>query len=402
MKAAVIFTAIEGVGTPHLAVFRAHNPDVPYFVATKPADLHFNHHMDATIVECWAKNREGLDVDYVIHADYDTRIACDIMRALAMSEDRLVDVITNTWTLGGRGATLNLVAFRKSLLDLMVDEYAAFNPDMYCELRVVEFCKAHGLHMQLMPSDVCHELRWECRDVLWWERRFAHPVKHSIDNTSTDVPLKLDDLHANDPYSEFPIADYPTPIIEGWFSDCPIFHKLIAELRPELIIEVGTWLGASAIHMGRGIKQLGLNTRILCVDTWLGSLEFWLDKNDPARYLRLGLKNGYPTVYRQFMANVIHEGLCAHIIPFPQISSIAAQWLTDKKIAADMIYIDGGHGFDAVTADLDAYAKLVRPGGVIFGDDYDQWQSVKHAVDAWCSKHGHALGVDGHKWIIRL
>lgn len=187
MKAAVIFTAIEGVGTPHLAVFRAHNPDVPYFVATKPADLHFNHHMDTTIVECWAKNREGLDVDYVIHADYDTRIACDIMRALAMSEDRLVDVITNTWTLGGRGATLNLVAFRKSLLDLMVDEYAAFNPDMYCELRVVEFCKAHGLHMQLMPSDVCHELRWECRDVAWWEQRFAHPIKRTIDNLADEA-----------------------------------------------------------------------------------------------------------------------------------------------------------------------------------------------------------------------
>ena len=187
MKIAVIFTAIEGIGTPHLAAFKAHNPDVPYFVATKPANLHFSHHMDNTIVECWAENREGLDVDYVIHADYDTRIACDIMRALAVSEDRLVDVLVNAWTLSGRGITLNLVAFKKSMLDLMVDEYAAFSPEMYCETRVFAFCQAHGLHGREMNSDVCREMEHgECK-VEWWEQRFAHPIKHTIDNLADET-----------------------------------------------------------------------------------------------------------------------------------------------------------------------------------------------------------------------
>ena len=186
MKVAVIFTAIEGVGTPHLAAFRAHNPDVPYFVATKPAAKHFVDHMDNTIVECWAENRDGLDVDYVIHADYDTRIACDVMRALAVSDDRLVDVIVNTWTLNGRGITLNLVAFKRSMLDLMVDKYAAFNPDMYCEARVFAFCQAHGLNGQMMPDDVCSEMHFNRRNAEPWERRFAHPIKHSIDNLAED------------------------------------------------------------------------------------------------------------------------------------------------------------------------------------------------------------------------
>jgi NAD(P)-dependent dehydrogenase (short-subunit alcohol dehydrogenase family) len=36
----------------------------------------------------------------------------------------------------------------------------------------------------------------------------------------------------------------------------------------------------------------------------------------------------------------------------------------------DLIYVDGSHDYDDVAADLAAYRPLVRPGGVMFGDDY--------------------------------
>ena len=47
--------------------------------------------------------------------------------------------------------------------------------------------------------------------------------------------------------------------------------KVIADVKPKLIVEVGTWKGASAIYMAKICRKLELNTEIVCIDTWLGT-----------------------------------------------------------------------------------------------------------------------------------
>jgi len=53
--------------------------------------------------------------------------------------------------------------------------------------------------------------------------------------------------------------------------------------------------------------------------------------------------------------------------------------------ALDWAYIDGDHTYDAVKADLDAYLRALRPGGMLAGDDYGVpgwWEDgVTRAVD---------------------
>ena len=44
--------------------------------------------------------------------------------------------------------------------------------------------------------------------------------------------------------------------IQGWNSNNPAFRELIEKKRPKVIIEVGTWLGASAINMAAICKEL--------------------------------------------------------------------------------------------------------------------------------------------------
>jgi cephalosporin hydroxylase len=69
------------------------------------------------------------------------------------------------------------------------------------------------------------------------------------------------------------------PDRQGWASDNPCFAELIDELRPSLVIEVGSWKGASLLEMARATTSLGLPTQFICVDTWLGSNpELWLHK----------------------------------------------------------------------------------------------------------------------------
>jgi hypothetical protein len=173
--------------------------------------------------------------------------------------------------------------------------------------------------------------------------------------------------------------------IQGWNSTKGLFAELIERVRPATIIEVGTWLGASAIHMAGLCRSLGLPTKIYCVDTWLGAGEFWNENwNQPAHDLRL--KNGYPSVYYEFLANVVQHGFEDTIIPVPNTSFIGSCIFRHRHILADLIYIDGSHAYEDVKSDIAAYRELLTPGGVIFGDDIG-WHEVKRAVSESIPNH---------------
>lgn len=215
------------------------------------------------------------------------------------------------------------------------------------------------------------------------------------------MTLLRNDLSPNDPFEGFDADRYPLDL-HGWGSDHPIFRQVLAEAKPQLVIEVGTWKGASAIHMARCLQELGLKAQILCVDTWLGAIEFWGDKQDPERYLSLGLKNGYPTVYYQFLANVAKAGFQDVILPFPQTSMIAARWLFQQNVQAQAIYIDASHEEEDVFQDLCSYWKILAPGGIMFGDDYDQyWPSVRAAVRRFSQMIALAHDEGDGKWVFR-
>lgn len=55
-----------------------------------------------------------------------------------------------------------------------------------------------------------------------------------------------------------------------------------------------------------------------------------------------------------------------------------------KDGSLDFVYIDGNHNFENVTADLAAWSKKVRPGGIIAGHDYalHHWPNQIHVVAA--------------------
>ncbi len=203
-------------------------------------------------------------------------------------------------------------------------------------------------------------------------------------------------LHRRDPYAGFDWQAYPDDP-SGWGGDSPAFAELVAEVRPGRIIEVGTWKGASALTMARALRQLGLDAEILCIDTWLGALEFWTDLDDAARHGALELEHGYPTVYRRFLANVCHAGLQDLVTPFPLPSATAAQWFALRGIRADLIYLDGSHEEEDVYQDLVAYWDLLRPGGVLFGDDW-AWDGVRMAVERFAREQRLPIAHRHDKW----
>ena len=178
------------------------------------------------------------------------------------------------------------------------------------------------------------------------------------------------------------------------------FRELILEIKPRLIVEVGSWKGASALEMAAIAQGAGLPTQILCVDTWLGALEFWTDPNDSERYLSLQLKHGYPTVYYQFLANVCHKGFQDRIVPFPQTASTASLWLRYYGITPELVYIDASHEEEHVYEDLCNYWDVVADGGVLFGDDYFSWDGVRLAVDRFAKEQRKEPSFIDDKWVL--
>jgi cephalosporin hydroxylase len=185
--------------------------------------------------------------------------------------------------------------------------------------------------------------------------------------------------------------------ITGWGGDDPFFENIIQKIKPKTIIEIGTWKGQSAITMGEALRKHNLqNSKIYCIDTWLGAIEFWTIFNDtPERDLKLN--QGYPQIYYQFLSNVIHKKLTETIIPVPNTSQIGLKILKYKNIVPDLIYIDGSHEEEDVYADLNASFNYLQEG-VIFGDDH-AWEGVKNAIDRFAKEKQIEYTIDGRFWI---
>jgi predicted O-methyltransferase YrrM len=106
-------------------------------------------------------------------------------------------------------------------------------------------------------------------------------------------------------------------------------------------------------------------------------------------------------LYFQFLANVMHAGMHEFIVPFPNTSAIAARWLLKHEIQADLVYIDASHDEADVYNDMVDYWKTLRPGGVMFGDDWSPyWPGVVNAATRFSSERGLALHTEDVNWLL--
>jgi hypothetical protein len=179
----------------------------------------------------------------------------------------------------------------------------------------------------------------------------------------------------SDPYSG---TDSRLVDMQGWASDNIYLTHAIEELRPQVVVEVGVWKGGSVITMARRMKELEVDGVVIAVDTWLGAFEHWLNSEWQAS---LRLECGYPSLYKTFAANVVDQGLQDYVVPLPLDSVNASTVLRAKGLVADLLHIDGGHDFQAVTSDLTMWWPMLRQGGLLLGDDYhpygETWPEVR-------------------------
>lgn len=163
--------------------------------------------------------------------------------------------------------------------------------------------------------------------------------------------------------------------IPGWFHHGSTILKLIAEHRPKVCVELGTWQGASAVPVARMIARWG--GTLSCVDTWSGQL----DEHGGS------LPDKMPVMLVSCARAVVEAGVGATVRLIPATTADAARTWSEP---IDFLYVDADHSYEGVLADLFAWVPHVRSGGLIAGDDYDNaiYPGVKRAWDEFEARTG--------------
>lgn len=175
----------------------------------------------------------------------------------------------------------------------------------------------------------------------------------------------------------------------GWYSNGAWIEKLMSQNKIFTVIEVGSWLGASTRHIATLLQP---NGKVYAVDTWEGSIE---------HYENQAWKNMLPTLYDQFLSNIVHAQLTDRIIPVRATSLSAAVELKKKLNKVDLIFIDAGHDTESVLNDLNAYWPFVENNqGILCGDDWS-WETVRAAVIMFAQVYELTLYADDNFWFLK-
>lgn len=174
---------------------------------------------------------------------------------------------------------------------------------------------------------------------------------------------------------------------------------------PGFWLELGSFLGNSAIVAAEQIKAMSLPTEVVCVDPFTGDANMW-----SWRYQRaLGAEEaqgmdflktdvyGRLRIYEVFLQNVRSAGHRDIVFPVQATSMVGLRLV--QRLVRDgvlprepqVIYLDSAHesGETIVEARL-AWATLSASRAVLFGDDFD-WQPVGDDIQAF-AKELHLFG----------
>jgi predicted O-methyltransferase YrrM len=172
-----------------------------------------------------------------------------------------------------------------------------------------------------------------------------------------------------------------------------VWEKLIPQLDPAHIVEIGSYEGQSTCDL---VRRCSRNHPLLihCIDTWEGGVEHVRDE--------MG------AVEERFDRNLaLACQSAAHpvtLVKHKQVSSLAlAGLIAAQGKPADLVYVDGSHQAPDVLADAVLAFQLLRVGGLMIFDDYlwstgakgkeDPLNMPKLAIDSFLNIHQRKMRV---------
>jgi hypothetical protein len=170
-----------------------------------------------------------------------------------------------------------------------------------------------------------------------------------------------------------------------WVDHLPFGYDLVAALRPETIVELGTQTGVSYFCFCQCVAEQGIVTRAHAVDTWRG--------------------DAHTAAYDESIWEAVNAHNQEHYASFSTLHRMyfeeALSGFADESIA--LLHIDGFHTYEAVRQDFETWYPKVRPGGIVLFHDvaarlldfgaWRYWNELQKAHETFWFKHGYGLGV---------
>lgn len=195
----------------------------------------------------------------------------------------------------------------------------------------------------------------------------------------------METWHYHKPKFEF-TNDLPIES-SAWSGHYFFAYDLVSNLKPEVIVELGTHKGNSLFSFAQAIKDNKLKTELHGVDTWEG------DKH--AGHYGEDIYKAFLDISKKFYREV-------DIVPHKMLFDSALAEFKDNSI--DILHIDGLHTYKAVKHDFETWLPKVRKdSGIILFHDvceksedfgvYKLWEELGKEYKTVTFDHYHGLGV---------
>jgi predicted O-methyltransferase YrrM len=135
-------------------------------------------------------------------------------------------------------------------------------------------------------------------------------------------------------------------------------YYLVQHLKPRAVLEVGTHIGASTVHLASSLKTLAQ------------------DGNERVRLVSVDIRNMNDGLARPWLScgaahsprEMVRRTGCDDFVEFIAESSL--QYLSRCREQFDLIFLDGDHTAATVYREIPAALKVLRTGGCLVLHDY--------------------------------
>jgi hypothetical protein len=171
----------------------------------------------------------------------------------------------------------------------------------------------------------------------------------------------------------------------GWLEHGSFAMWLIARLRPQIFVELGTHNGFSYFSFAQSVVSNNLTTKMYAIDTWQGDEHAGFYGDQVFDVVSKINSTRYGS-FSYLLRNTFDDGL-EHF----------------ENDSIDLLHIDGLHTYDAVKHDFETWLPKLSENGIVLFHDisvrergfgvFKLWSEISAKYPSFEFIHGHGLGV---------